>query len=157
MPLSYAALSARERRIPRSGEAHIDDASPLLYRPVDALEDVERGAFGGRRGGGEGVHSEQPRGRRSPEQPLVRGNRACHAGAVRVRIFRRANRVEALRHRALEVRMRDVDFRIDHRDRHVGATDHAMNVRSGRSPDWLKMKNPSAAAVNREAEEDWGR
>ena len=29
--------------------------------------------------------------------------------------------------------------------------------RSGRSPDWLKMKNPAAPAVNREAEEEWGR
>jgi bifunctional non-homologous end joining protein LigD len=29
--------------------------------------------------------------------------------------------------------------------------------RSGRSPDWLKSKNPSAPAVKREAEEDWGR
>jgi len=29
--------------------------------------------------------------------------------------------------------------------------------RSGRSPDWLKMKNPNAAAVTREAEEDWGK
>jgi bifunctional non-homologous end joining protein LigD len=29
--------------------------------------------------------------------------------------------------------------------------------RSGRSPHWLKMKNPAAPAVNREAEEDWGR
>jgi bifunctional non-homologous end joining protein LigD len=29
--------------------------------------------------------------------------------------------------------------------------------RSGRSPDWLKMKNPAAAAMKREAEEDWGR
>jgi ATP-dependent DNA ligase len=28
--------------------------------------------------------------------------------------------------------------------------------RSGRSPDWLKFKNPEAAAVRREAEEDWG-
>jgi bifunctional non-homologous end joining protein LigD len=27
---------------------------------------------------------------------------------------------------------------------------------SGRSPDWLKMKNPAAPAVKREAEEDWG-
>ena len=27
---------------------------------------------------------------------------------------------------------------------------------SGRSPDWLKMKNPDAPAVRREAEEDWG-
>ena len=29
--------------------------------------------------------------------------------------------------------------------------------RSGRSSDWLKMKNPVSAAVKREAEEDWGR
>jgi bifunctional non-homologous end joining protein LigD len=29
--------------------------------------------------------------------------------------------------------------------------------RSGRSPDWLKMKNPNAPAVKREEEEDWGR
>jgi bifunctional non-homologous end joining protein LigD len=29
--------------------------------------------------------------------------------------------------------------------------------RSGRSPDWLKMKNPACEAVRREAEEDWRR
>jgi bifunctional non-homologous end joining protein LigD len=29
--------------------------------------------------------------------------------------------------------------------------------RSGRSPDWLKSKNPACAAVKREAEEDWGK
>jgi hypothetical protein len=29
--------------------------------------------------------------------------------------------------------------------------------RSGRSRDWLKMKNPAAPAVKREVEEDWGR
>jgi bifunctional non-homologous end joining protein LigD len=29
--------------------------------------------------------------------------------------------------------------------------------RSGRSPDWLKSKNPACEAVRREAEEDWGR
>ena len=28
--------------------------------------------------------------------------------------------------------------------------------RSGRSPDWLKMKNPDMRAVKREVEEDWG-
>ena len=28
---------------------------------------------------------------------------------------------------------------------------------SGRSSDWLKMKNPTHAAVKREEEEDWGR
>jgi ATP-dependent DNA ligase len=35
-----------------------------------------------------------------------------------------------------------------------------LPYRSGRSPDWLKMKNPDAPAVKREAEEDrrqmWG-
>jgi bifunctional non-homologous end joining protein LigD len=29
--------------------------------------------------------------------------------------------------------------------------------RSGRSPDWLKMKNADAPTVKREAEEDWGK
>jgi bifunctional non-homologous end joining protein LigD len=29
--------------------------------------------------------------------------------------------------------------------------------RSGRSPDWIKLKNQSAPAVKREAEEDWTR
>jgi hypothetical protein len=29
--------------------------------------------------------------------------------------------------------------------------------RSGRSPDWLKMKNSDAHAVKRDAEEDWGK
>jgi bifunctional non-homologous end joining protein LigD len=29
--------------------------------------------------------------------------------------------------------------------------------RSGRSPDWLKMKNPAAPAVKREEEEEWGK
>jgi bifunctional non-homologous end joining protein LigD len=29
--------------------------------------------------------------------------------------------------------------------------------RSGRSKQWVKVKNPAAPAVRREAEEDWGR
>ena len=29
--------------------------------------------------------------------------------------------------------------------------------RSGRSPHWVKVKNPKAPAIKREAEEDWGR
>jgi hypothetical protein len=38
-----------------------------------------------------------------------------------------------------------------------GNMSNGRTYRSGRSPDWLKMKNPSAAAVTREAEEDWGK
>ena len=30
------------------------------------------------------------------------------------------------------------------------------SYRSGRSPHWLKIKNPKSPAVKREAEEDWG-
>ena len=33
----------------------------------------------------------------------------------------------------------------------------ARGYRSGRSPDWLKFKNPEAPAVKREAEEEWGK
>ena len=33
----------------------------------------------------------------------------------------------------------------------------ASPYRSGRSPDWLKSKNPACEAVKRESEEDWGR
>ena len=33
----------------------------------------------------------------------------------------------------------------------------SARARSGRSPDWLKCKNPEAPAVKREAEEEWER
>ena len=36
-------------------------------------------------------------------------------------------------------------------------SDSDRSYRSGRSPDWLKFKNPAAPAVRREVEEDWGR
>jgi ATP-dependent DNA ligase len=32
-----------------------------------------------------------------------------------------------------------------------------LPYRAGRSPHWIKVKNPDAPAVKREAEEDWGR
>ena len=46
--------------------------------------------------------------------------------------------------------------------RHVGLEGIVLKrkdsrYRSGRSPDWLKMKNPACAAVKREEEEDWAR
>jgi len=31
------------------------------------------------------------------------------------------------------------------------------DLQLGRSPDWLKFKNPDAPALKREAEENWGR
>ena len=40
--------------------------------------------------------------------------------------------------------------------RHVSKRKDSRYV-SGRSPYWLKMKNPESAAARRETEEDWGR
>ena len=65
---------------------------------------------------------------------------------------------------------RSVNEHLEHPDGHV-VFHHACTLgaegivskrlgsryRSGRSPDWLKFKNPQAPAVRREAEEDWGR
>jgi hypothetical protein len=46
----------------------------------------------------------------------------------------------------------------ERRARLLASTAHeAKGHRSGRSPDWLKMKNPSAAEATREAEEDWSK
>jgi ATP-dependent DNA ligase len=39
----------------------------------------------------------------------------------------------------------------------MGLEGIVSRYRSGRSPDWLKFKNPAAPAVRREAEEDWNR
>ena len=44
--------------------------------------------------------------------------------------------------------------------RHVfklGIVSKRSTYRSGRSPDWLKFKNPEAPAVKRVAEEDWAK
>jgi hypothetical protein len=38
----------------------------------------------------------------------------------------------------------------------IVSTGLARIHRRGRSPLWLKVKNPTAPAVKREAEEDWG-
>ena len=58
----------------------------------------------------------------------MRGDGSRHAGAVRVRLVRRAHRVEALCHRAFEIRVGGVDLEVDHRNRHIGAADHAVHV-----------------------------
>jgi bifunctional non-homologous end joining protein LigD len=78
---------------------------------------------------------------------------------------RKATLVSILRKSRLGVRMNE------HMEHSAGAVvfQHACKMglegivskrlgsryRSGRSPDWLKFKNPEAPAVRREAEEDW--
>jgi hypothetical protein len=75
------------------------------------------------------MHRKQARGRRGAQNFLPRGDGAGHAGAMAVRLFRcAAHRAEPLRHHADKVGMGDIDFRIDHRDRDIGAPGHAVNV-----------------------------
>src|SRR5262245_6627868 len=47
--------------------------------------------------------------------------------------------------------------RLQARPRGIVFTRKASPYRSGRPPDWLKMKNPDAPAVKREAKEEWHR
>jgi len=38
-----------------------------------------------------------------------------------------------------------------------GIVSKRLAYRSGRSKQWVKLKNPAAPALRREAEEEWGR
>jgi hypothetical protein len=42
-------------------------------------------------------------------------------------------------------------------DRCIVSKRRGSPYHSGRSPHWIKVKNPKAPAVTRDAEEDWGR
>ncbi len=119
---------ALERGIARAGEAHVDDAHAVVHGVVEPLEDVEGRALRARGLGGEGADREQPRARRDAEQPAVRGDRARHAGAVRVRLLLDAGGVVAVDHGAFEIGMAGVDLGIDHRDRDVGCARAAEDV-----------------------------
>ena len=66
--------------------------------------------------------------RRGAKEPLVRSDGARHAGAVRVRLLRRADGAELLRDHALQIGVGGIDLRVDDRDRYIGAPDHAVNV-----------------------------
>jgi bifunctional non-homologous end joining protein LigD len=83
-------------------------------------------------------------------EPLV-----CHKSSLAVVLARTASGIELNEH-------------LEHNDAEL-VFEHACKLglegiiskredspyRSGRSPDWIKLKNPKAPAVKREAEEDW--
>jgi hypothetical protein len=60
--------------------------------------------------------------------------------------FSKISRV-SMAHPGLEIRLRLLQV-----SKRLGSP-----YRAGRSPHWLKIKNPAAPAVKREAEDDWGR
>ncbi len=64
----------------------------------------------------EGAHRDDAGLRRDAEQPVARGDRARHGGAVRVRRLLGGERVELLGNLALQLGVPLVDLGIDHRD-----------------------------------------
>jgi bifunctional non-homologous end joining protein LigD len=96
-------------------------------------------------------------------------SRRRHGGDLRQEPFevRKATPASLLRRVGAEVQLNE---HLEHEDGEV-VFRHACKMglegivskrlgsmyRSGRSMDWLKMKNPAAPAVKREAEEDWGK
>ena len=72
--------------------------------------------------------AEQPHLRRNADQFAVGGDGAGHAGAVRMRRRRRAERVVFARDHAGEIGMAGVDLGIDHRHQHVVAIADAVRV-----------------------------
>ena len=70
--------------------------------------------------------------RRASHQPRMRHDRAGDAGAVDMRAFLAAERIEAVRDRVREFRMPDVDSGIDHGDGDVGAMGQRMRLRQSK-------------------------
>ena len=56
---------------------------------------------------------------RDAHELAVRGDRAGHGGAVRMRFVFAAERIEAFDDRGIEIRIFRVDFRIDHGDQDI--------------------------------------
>ena len=81
----------------------------MLDRIVEALENDIGRAFRRARRTAERPDRQQPRLRRAPDQPRMRHDRAGDAGAVDMRTFLAAERVETVGDRIGEFRMLDVD------------------------------------------------
>src|SRR5262249_7561724 len=76
--------------------------------------------------------------------------------SLRQPLLRELLRLPILR-RLLELPLSLLSLIRRHGSRQQAAGSRQQGLRSGRSPDWLKMKNADAPAAKREAEEDWGK
>ena len=88
---------------------------------VQGFQDHERGAFGRVRRSAERTDRQYPGRGRAPDQPRMGRDRACDAGAVRMRAFLAAQRIKAGRNGVRKFGMIDVDGRIDHGNDDIGA------------------------------------
>ena len=100
-PIKFARLiekrisvAAFDQRIVRTGEAHIDDLCAVRRRVIECLQDHERRALPAVRRHRESADRQNPRCRSAAHQPRVRHDRAGDAGAVDVRTFLAAERIE---------------------------------------------------------------
>ena len=99
---------------------------------VQCLQNDKRRAFRAILRRAERPDRQDPCRRCASHQPRVRHDRARDAGAVDMRAFLAAERVEAARNRVREFRMLEIDSGIDHGDRDVGAMGQRMGQRQSK-------------------------
>ena len=102
----------------------------MLGGVVQSLEDDDRRCFPRRcAAGAERADRQKPGLRRASHQPGMRHDRAGNAGAVDMRTFLAAERIEIVRDRIGKFGMRGVDAGIDHRNGDVHAAGQRMRLR----------------------------
>ena len=120
---------APQRRIRWARKAHIDNARAVVRRPLQAFIDRKRGALGDTGGVVKGVRRQNLRTRRDAQKLAMRGDGAGHFGAMQMRSFTAAERVEAFYDGAIEIRVLGVDLGVDHREQHVLSRCELMRLR----------------------------
>ena len=101
----------------------------MRRREIQTLDDHEGGAFRPVRRSAEGADRQKPCRRRAAHQPRMRNDRAGNAGAVNMRAFPAAQRVEAFRDGVRQFGMANIDAGIDHRHPDVGAARQPVRFR----------------------------
>ena len=126
-----------DQRIFRAGKAHVDNLRTMLGRIVQSSQDHIGGALGAFGSCAECADRQQPRLRRATHQPGMGDDRTGNAGAVNMRTFAAAERVEVVGDRIGEFGMFGVDTGIDHRDGDVHAAGERMRLRQPKLGDGI--------------------
>ena len=134
MPLAANRGDPRSiNAILRTGKAHIDDLRAVRRRVIESLQDHKRSAF-------RAVLHALPKARiakicAAGALPINRAcddDRAGDAGAVDMRTFLAAERIEESAIESGEFRMLDVDPGIDHGNRDIGAIGQLVRLRQSK-------------------------
>src|SRR5579863_4775931 len=91
----------------------------MAGRKIETPEDHKGGTFSAFAGSAKGADRQNMRLRRTSHQPNMRDDRTGNAGAVSMRPFLAAKRIERRDRDARELGMPEIDTGVDHGDRRV--------------------------------------